>query len=161
MANTLTLRHAVPSDLSAVDRLLARSYPRILARDYPPSVIVTAVPILARARPELLASGRYLVVIAGTGEVVGAGGWSGGRGGAQVRHVATDPDHLRQGIGRRLLDRVIAEVTTAGIAELECVSTLTAVPFYASLGFQVIGPVTITLRPGIDFAAVQMRRGLP
>ena len=58
LPDTLTLRHATPSDLAAVDALLARSYPRLLAADYPPSVLVTAVPIIARARPELLASGR-------------------------------------------------------------------------------------------------------
>ena len=58
LPDTLTLRHATPSDLAAVDALLARSYPRLLAADYSASVLVTAVPIIARARPELLASGR-------------------------------------------------------------------------------------------------------
>ncbi len=38
MPDLLTLRPAVPADLSAVDALLARSYPKLLAPDYPPSV---------------------------------------------------------------------------------------------------------------------------
>ena len=56
--DALTLRHATRSDLAAVDARLARGYPRLLAADYAASVLVTAVPIIARARPELLASGR-------------------------------------------------------------------------------------------------------
>jgi len=96
MTPTISLRKASLDDLSAVDRLLARSYPRLLVADYPPSVMVLAVPIIARARPGLLASGRYLVAVDAAGVVVAAGGWSAGRqgGDGQVRHVATDPSCL-------------------------------------------------------------------
>jgi GNAT superfamily N-acetyltransferase len=170
-AESLTLRHATPRDLSAVDALLARSYPRLLAPDYPPSVLVTAVPIIARARPELLASGRYWLAEDATRHLVGAGGWSasapapsdgsGGAGGlrqglAHVRHVATDPDALRRGIGRALMARVMAEAGAAGFAAMECLSTRTAVPFYAALGFRQIGAVEVGLRPGISFPATRM-----
>lgn len=55
----LHLRLARPGDLSAVDALFAHSYARLIRADYPPSVLVTAVPRLARAQPALLASGRY------------------------------------------------------------------------------------------------------
>ena len=61
MAQSFSLRRANPDDLSALDLLLARSYPRLLKADYPPSVVVLALPIIVRARPELLASGRYFV----------------------------------------------------------------------------------------------------
>lgn len=76
MDQSLTLRRARLSDLAAVDRLLQRSYPRLLRGDYPASVMVLALPIIARARPELLASGRYFVVEAEDGGILGAGGWS-------------------------------------------------------------------------------------
>ena len=62
MIQNLTLRLARPDDLKAVDALLARSYPRLLRPDYPPSIMVTIVPLIARARPELLMSGRYFLV---------------------------------------------------------------------------------------------------
>ena len=62
MTQDIFLRVATPADLAAVDALLARSYPRLLAADYPPSVLVTALPLISRARPELLASGTYYVV---------------------------------------------------------------------------------------------------
>ena len=170
-AETFALRHAKPGDLAAVDALLARSYPRLLARDYPPSVLVTAVPIIARARPELLASGRYWIAEDAQGHVVGAGGWSslsptpsdgsGGfprreRGVAHVRHVATDPDMVRHGVGRAVMRHVMAEAAMEGFAMMECLSTWTAVPFYTAVGFSDVGRISVNLAPGIDFPAVQM-----
>lgn len=164
MTPTISLRKASLNDLAAVDRLLARSYPRLLAADYPPSVMVLAVPVIARARPELLASGRYLVALDAAGTVVAAGGWSMGRpdGGTtlgdlgHVRHVATDPVVVRQGIGRRLMHEVMADAARAGVRRMDCLSTRTAVPFYAALGFRVLGETEVPLRPGISFPAVRM-----
>lgn len=114
LALGLTVRLARPSDLAAVDGLLARSYPPLLAADYPPSVMVTALPIIARARPELLASGRYFLAFGAQGDLLGAGGWSvaapgrsdwpeveaTGRQIAHVRHLATDPAAVRRGVAR-------------------------------------------------------------
>lgn len=166
----LTLRPATPGDLAAVDALLARSYPRLLAADYPSSVMVTAIPIIARARPELLASGRYFLVL-DHNRVLGAGGYSlaapGARGGPQgqtepgtahIRHVATDPDALRRGIGRALMDRVFAAAVAEGVQRFDCLSTRTAVPFYAALGFRSVGEIEVPLAPGIGFPAVRMVR---
>jgi GNAT superfamily N-acetyltransferase len=163
MASTLSLRRASLADLSAVDRLLQRSYPRLLAADYPPSTLVLAVPRLVRAQPVLLASGRYFLAEDAEGRVLAAGGWSaarpqGGRSSdrGEVRHVATDPDALRRGIGRALLTRVMEDARAAGVLWLDCLSTRTAVPFYATLGFRLVQPVTVPLAPGISFPAVRM-----
>lgn len=166
MDQTLSLRVAVPADLSAVDTLLARSYPRLLAQDYPPSVLVTAVPLIARAKPALLASGRYYVVEDAQGRLVGAGGWSltapqGDAEGnvAHIRHVATDPEALRRGVGRAILARVFQAAGEVGVAGYDCLSTRTAVPFYAAMGFRPVAEVEVPLAPGIGFPAVRMRRG--
>ncbi|KAF0115622.1 MAG: N-acetyltransferase GCN5 [Rhodobacteraceae bacterium] len=165
MQPIVTIRRAHPGDLAAVDRLLARSYPRLLAADYPPSVMVLAVPIIARARPELLASGRYLLALDAAGTVIAAGGWSLGRPGGEVgtvadlghvRHVATDPDVVRKGIGRRLMTEVMADAARVGVRRMDCLSTRTAVPFYAVLGFRVVGETEVPLGPGIGFPAVRM-----
>jgi len=157
----LTLRAAQPDDLGAVDDLLRRSYPRLLAADYPPSVMVTAVPILARARPELLASGHYFLIWQGA-RLVGAGGFSleprGGR--AKVRHLATDPDAVRQGVGRRLILHVLDKARAAGATEIDALATRTAVPFYTALGFTAQVERIFPLAPGIDFPAVPMTRSL-
>lgn len=159
----LTIRIATPDDLTAVDALLARSYPALLRGDYPPSVMVTAVPLMARAQPALLASGSYFLALTGDA-VVGAGGWTqaapggrpGMRGVGHVRHVATDPAHVRRGIGRALMETVILHARGSGMAWLHCLSTRTAVPFYRAQGFVVRGDTDVVLRPGISFPAVAM-----
>jgi N-acetylglutamate synthase-like GNAT family acetyltransferase len=165
MDDSLTLRLARPDDLRGVDRLLARSYPRLLKADYPPSIMVTLVPLIARARPELLASGRYFVVADAAGRVLGAGGYSLSapvsavqRALGHIRHVATDPDVTRQGIGRRLMAAVFSAAQAEGVQRFECLSTRTAVPFYAAVGFRVVRPVAVPLTPALSFPAVQMVR---
>jgi GNAT superfamily N-acetyltransferase len=167
MDHTLTLRHTTRADLAAVDALLAASYPRLLAPDYPPSILVMALPIIARARPELLTSGRYFVVLDGA-QVVGAGGWSShapqgpsATATAHVRHVVTDHRQQRRGIGRALMLRVLADARGAGMTRMECLSTRTAVAFYTAMGLVRVADVLVPLRPGIDFPAVQMEMMLP
>ena len=167
MTDALTLRTAEPGDLAALDLLFQRSYTRLLKADYPPSVLVTAVPIIARAQPALLASGSFFVVEDGTG-IVGAGGWTmqapgarpGARGVGHVRHVATDPGALRRGVGRMLMEHVLLHAKASGIAQMRCQSTRTAVPFYSAMGFQTLGEIVVPLRGGIDFPAVAMERML-
>ena len=167
MGETITVRPARPSDLAAVDALFARSFSPLVKGDYPPSVVVTALPLLSRANPGLLASGTYHVAEDLDGAILGAGGWiasgpTGGRraGVGHVRHVVTDHRRTRQGIGTGIMTRAMAQARGAGMRVMECLSTRTAVPFYAALGFQVVGPVEVSLRPGIAFPAVRMIRRL-
>lgn len=168
MDPTFILRVAVPGDLAAVDALLSRSYPRLLAPDYPPSILVTALPLISRARPELLASGTYYVAEETDGTIIGAGGWTPGAPAdgvvtgrvGHVRHLVTDHRALRRGVGRAIMERAFASARDAGCQALDCLSTRTAVPFYAAMGFVEVAPVTITLRPGIEFPAIRMARAL-
>ena len=152
------------ADLPTVDRLLARSYPRLLAADYPPSTMVLAVPRMSRARPDLLASGRYFLAEDATGRLLAVGGWSRRHplgqpiteGVGHVRHVATDPDFARQGVGRALMLRVMQDARAAGMMRLDCLSTRTAVLFYRALGFRPLHAVDVPLGPGILFPTVRM-----
>ena len=164
---TITIRLSRPSDFAAVDALLSRSFPSLVKADYPPSVVVTALPILSRANPALLASGTYHVAEDADGAILGVGGWTraGPRGGRRpgvghVRHFATHRDWTRRGIGSSVMDRAIEQARGAGIRVLDCMSTRTAVPFYATFGFQTVGPVEVSLRPGITFPAIRMIRRL-
>lgn len=157
----LRIRPTTRADIAAVDALLARSYPVQLKADYPASVMVTALPIISRARPELLACGTYYLAEAPGGEIVGAGGWTpcpGRPGTADIRHVVTDHRRLRQGIGRAIFGVIFSEAAAAGITAFDCLATRTAVPFYRAMGFRQLGPVNIRLARGIDFPAVRMRR---
>lgn len=162
MAESFALRVARPDDLARLDALFARSYPKLLKADYPPSVLVTALPLISKAQPKLLASGTYYVCESPEGDAIGAGGWTwAGRGRADVRHIVTDDRHTRRGVARAILRHSFAEARARGVRRLDCKSTYTAVPFYASLGFIEEGPIEVPLAPGITFPAVQMWRALP
>jgi GNAT superfamily N-acetyltransferase len=164
-----TVRISTPADLAAIDALLARSYPVLLKPDYPPSVLVTALPLIARANPGLVASGRYYVAEDTAGTIVAAGGWSfsapsgGGprQGLVHIRHFVTDHRHQRRGFARSVMARILADAAAEGATEADCLATRTAVPFYQAMGFEPLGPVDVQLRPGIVFPSIQMRRRLP
>lgn len=169
MDDTLTVSPTTLDDLTEIDALFRRAYPALLKADYPPSLLVTAIPRIARAQPRLLACGTYFAVRDMTGAIVGAGGWT--RSGppdiagqevttGHVRHVVTDDRRVRQGIGRLLLHHVFEDASQAGIRRLECQSTLTARDFYAACGFEEVRPIVVPLAPGIEFPAILMHRDL-
>ena len=163
----MELRVARPDDLGAVDALLSRAYPALLKFDYRPSVLVTALPIISRANPALMRSGTYWLAEA-DGRLLGAGGWTaaapvageGGRGIAHVRHVVTHPSALRRGVARAILEAAMRQAAEAGMRGMTALSTRTAAPFYAALGFERIEEAEVPLRPGIAFPAVRMTRRL-
>ncbi|MEL6959509.1 MAG: GNAT family N-acetyltransferase, partial [Pseudomonadota bacterium] len=113
-------------------------------------------------------SGTYFLVedflVEEEGVLLGAGGWTRrapGQGGVSphlghIRHVVTDDRAVRRGVGRALMDHIFTNSRMAGMARLTCLSTLTAEPFYAAMGFHRVKPVTVPLGPGIDFPAVEM-----
>lgn len=156
------IRPTTLKDLAEVDALLARTYPKLLKADYAPSVLVTALPIISRARPELLSCGTYYVAVEGDA-VLGAGGWTRDARDGQlghIRHVVTDDRHLRRGIARALLDQCFEVAGQAGVTRMECWSTITAERFYQSVGFDTVGPMDVTLEGGIVFPSLRMRRDL-
>lgn len=156
----MDIRVSTPADLAAVDRLLARTYPKLLKADYPPSVLVTALPLISRAQPDLLASGTYYVA-EDDGTIFGAGGWTPDRKDAalgHIRHVVTDDRSLRRGIGRALIEHSLDVARTCGISRMECAATYTAERFYQALGFETLGPMDVALQDGISFPSLRMTR---
>lgn len=160
----MDIRATTKADIPAVDALLARSYPVLLKPDYPASVLVTALPLISRAQPGLVTCGTYFGVFV-EGQLVSAGGWTrakpGGGDGTgwigHIRHVVTDPARTRQGYGRALMAHIFAGAAQAGIAEMRCQATRTAVPFYRACGFVPLGEIEVPLRAGITFPAVAMK----
>ena len=168
MPQNHAIRPASPADRSAVTQLFRRSYPVLLAPDYDPTVLRAALPLITTAQPALLECGTYFVAEDGAGGIVGAGGWtdvSPARGVAaarqgHMRHVATDPGRLRQGVARGLVTETISSARRFGVEQLHCMSTRTARGFYEAMGFVARGEVELTLAPGVFFPAVQMQRAL-
>lgn len=168
MVHDTTIRPTSGADLPAIDMLLAASYPALLKADYPPSVLVTCLPLITRARPELLRSGSYYMAEGADGTALAAGGWTHGapQGGVgprdvgHIRHVVTHPEATRRGLARAVMERSFAAARISGVRWMMCQSTRTAEPFYTAMGFQRRGEITIMLRPGIGFPAVEMIRAL-
>jgi N-acetylglutamate synthase-like GNAT family acetyltransferase len=160
---TMRIRVSSANDISGVDALLSLSYPVLLEPDYAPSVLVAALPLISKARPELLTCATYFVAER-AGEIVGAGGWTRNRltGGVEpglghIRHVVTDYRFVRQGIAKGLMTHVLKDAQDAGMQRMECFSTLTAVPFYAALGFITTQDVSVPIGlAGIKFPSVLM-----
>ncbi len=162
MADDFHIRPSDRHDLTELDALFARAYPKLMKPDYPPSVLVTALPLISKAQPALLTSGTFYVAEAEDGTLVGAGGWTRRRqrGVADLRHVVTADRQVRRGIGRAIFARIFAEASAAGTRLLDAKATRTAVPFYQAMGFTPLGPIDVDLRPGITFPAIQMQRRL-
>lgn len=159
----MTIRVAETRDLARLDALFGRSYPKLLKADYPPSVLVTAVPLISKAQPALVASGTFHVAELSDGTLVGAGGWMPRRTRPQmgdIRHVVCDDRFLRRGIARALMRVSLREAAEAGVRLMDCKSTRTAVPFYLSMGFVPLGPIEVPLREGVVFPAIQMQQRL-
>ncbi len=169
MRHPIFIRPARPDDSSAVEAMLARSYPELLPQDYDAEILNNVLPLITRAKPALMTCGTYfLAECAETEEVIGAGGWtdispangvSDDRRG-HVRHVATRSDWVRRGVARRLIEVTLASAEAHGMERMSCMSTLTARGFYEALGFEDRGVVELSLAPGVHFPTVQMTRAL-
>lgn len=161
----MKLRVTSLSDAEPVSRVLAASYSVLYRGWYQDDVLAAALPAMTRANPVLLSSGRYFVCEIDR-RVVACGGWSAEKPGggtvprlAHIRHFATDPDFINNGCGAAMIERCFAEADSAGFAEIESISSLTAEAFYARHGFRQVSMVRQPMG-GVSFACVLMRRRL-
>jgi GNAT superfamily N-acetyltransferase len=156
-------RPARPDDANAVTALLSRSYGKLFNDWYDAPTLGVALPIMARANPELLSSDGWFVVEE-DGVLIGCGGWSAEEpetgaittGEGHGRHFATDPAHLRRGIGRSIWDASVAQARARGVTKMIVYSSLPAETFYASLGFRAKRQKYVTLQGGVRFVSVEM-----
>lgn len=168
MDDRYCMRPARAEDRDALTRLLAASYPVLLAPDYAPDLLARALPLIAQANPALLASGSYYLVEPTLGGApLAAGGWTADspqqrerEGTGHIRHVVTHPDATRQGLAAALLQHCFDQAQRAGLTHLVALSTLTAVPFYAAMGFAADREEVIAMSPEVSFPAVRMIRAL-
>ncbi|MCY0094070.1 GNAT family N-acetyltransferase [Hoeflea ulvae] len=162
--SALKVRLATAADEMDVTAVLTASYTRLWQGHYAASDLEILLPLVTRAQPQLLSSGRFFVALA-DGELAGCGGWSlaapgtSGRvtpGCGHVRHFAVHPDHLRKGVGRALYTACLSQARDQGCSRMEAWSSLQAVPFYERLGFRVIEHFTIDFPGDVGLASVRM-----
>ena len=163
----VSVRVAEPHDAARVSAVLAAAYSAIYPAWYAPDILAAALPSIASARPELLASGRYFLAEAND-RPVACGGWSlewpGTRvveeGVAHARHFATDPAFVRRGLGGAILDFAIEAARAAACVRMECDASLPAERFYAAHGFVAVTKRDVVIGGAHRFPVVHMRRSL-
>lgn len=161
-----SLRQACLEDEPAVTSLLEASYGQLMPSAYGKELAASLLPIIAKAKPELLSSGTYHLAVTPDEVVVGAGGWTTSRPGSgaiepglgHIRHVATHPNWTDRGIGRALIDHIVEEAREQGIRRFECYSSLNAVDFYGRLGFLEVRPIDIPMGGDLVMPSLVMER---
>lgn len=155
------LRNSSLSDEGQVGSLLSRSYAKLLEPWHSERLLAGVLPLMTRAQPALLSAATYYVVHDHLDQIVGCGGWThegpGGRavepGLGHIRHFATDPNHLRRGIARSILNKCIEDGRSAGLTRFECHSTLAGEAFYEALGFRTERQFEVRMGPALALPA--------
>jgi N-acetylglutamate synthase-like GNAT family acetyltransferase len=111
------------------------------------------LPVIAKAKPELLALGTYDLALTPKGQIIGVGGWTKERLGAggvvsgvsHIRRVATHPEWIGGRVGSLIIERSFAEAGADGIRCFESYASLNAVDFYRRLGFLEVCPIDVPM----------------
>jgi len=115
----------------------------------------------AKGIDELIAGGRYYVIMSGDHPLAGAG-WQPADEpqAALLRAVFVDPAMAGQGLGAKCVSRVEVEVLKAGFTRLLVPAALNAVGFYQRLGYDLIGWGREEMEPGIVLSYRRMAKRL-
>lgn len=162
------LRTASPDDRAVVSDLLGQSYRVLMADAYPADLLAQALPVITKANPVLLASGRYGLIEDEAGRLLACGGWSLERPGsgvvveglAHIRHFAVHPDAVRHGLGRQLYQWCEDAARTHGMTQFECHASLNAEGFYRRLGFRRGRELSLRLNANVTLPAIEMVKEL-
>jgi formylmethanofuran dehydrogenase subunit C len=76
-----------------------------------------------------------------------------------IDRVFVSPDHPRRGVGRALLEELIAEAKRRGLPRLRTEASLTARPFFEALGFAVVARQVVECR-GVRLVNFRMERAV-
>jgi predicted N-acetyltransferase YhbS len=148
----MKIRVATLADAASVDHVLQSSYGSLMKETYDAALLERVLPAMTKANPALLSSGTYFVAMCDT-NIVACGGWTAQRPGTgevlpklgHVRHFATHPGWIRQGIGKAIYSICECQAIAAGIETIEVSAGLNAVPFYASIGFDMVGRMEVPM----------------
>lgn len=173
----MNLRVATRRDVPAVAALIEHSGHGLGAGHYTPAQIGSLAREVFGVDTQLIDDGTYYVAERGEA-IIACGGWSRRRtlfGGdrykaaadpcldpaidaARIRAFFVHPDHVRRGLGRRLLAACTDAARAAGFTRLELVATLPGEPLYAQAGFEVVERLALHLADGVDVPVVRMQR---
>ena len=178
MSSTLVTRLAVPGDIPALKRLMARSIDGLLPDFLEPVQVIASREVMGLDTQLIEDATYYMVEI--DGAPAGCGGWSrratlfggdhsAGRDAAlldpasdpaRVRAMYTDPDFVRRGVGRAILDICEAAAAAEGFSRCEMAATLAGEPLYAACGYHRIEPFEAETSTGVRVPLLRMGKAI-
>jgi len=159
---SVSIRPARPEDCAGICAAHLASIRDICSRDYTPEEVESWC---AGKTPEtyapLIQQYRWLVAELG-GRIVGFGELDPAvtPRTAEIRGLYLAPEAVGRGIGRDLVERLLAMARAAGARRMILKGTLTAEAFYQRMGFRTVERTTHRSRGGLDLACVAMEMAL-
>ena len=153
----LRLRPYSPVDAPALLELFRNTIRRVNSRDYNAEQIAAwaSDDIDPRAWATRFES-RYAIVAEIDGQPAG---FTELEPDGHIDRFYVSADHQGIGVGKALLDNVVAEARRSGIERLFAEVSITARPFFTSQGFAVVAQQTVVAR-GVEFVNFRMERRL-
>lgn len=171
------LRAATFADLEAIGALIARSAHVLSVGDYTPAQVDAALRGTFGTDTQLLRDGTYYVIEL-NGHLAACGGWSyratlfgsddrdhrdptpldPAHDAAKIRAFFVDPDHARQGLGRRLLHHCEAEARARGFTHFELMATVPGERLYAAEGYIAGDRIEHPLGDNLVLPLIAMRK---
>lgn len=164
-APRFTLRPARPEDAEGIIRAHVRSIREVCARDYTPEQIHawSGRDFSADIWRETISHDQVWVVASQDDSVHGFGHLTlKAPGLAEISGLYFAPEAMGHGLGRKMINLLVAAAMKHGARSLILQSTITAQGFYERLGFKPVpGPSSVTLQNGVALPCVPMERELP
>ena len=131
------IRRALDSDAEAVSQLIVQTLRLSNAQDYPSAVIDRVAANFDAAGVRGLMASRQVFVALDGARVVGTASLASD----VVRSVFVLPERQGRGVGKALMRHVEGIARAGGMQQLRVPASLTAVPFYSTLGYAVVREV--------------------
>ena len=168
MVGSIALRPTTIDDAEPISALFTASYPVLMTTAYPADLLQDILPVITQTNPTLLSSGTFYMVENDQGQAIGCGGWTRERPGSSetipglshIRHFATHPDWIGQGIGTAIYKCCEKNARLANTHTFECYSSLNAQAFYESLGFIAQEKFSVPMGPELQFPSIRMYRSI-
>lgn len=174
----LTHRLATETDISELRELMALAINQLQDHVLTPEQVRASHAIMG-IDTQLVADRTYFIVER-DGELAGCGGWSkretlyggdhsAGRSArlldpatepARVRAMYTHPDHVRQGVGKLILNLCERAAADAGFARVEMMATLAGEKLYSACGYTAVEQVSSEPIDGVTVPLVRMGKDL-
>jgi len=140
----LAIRAAGPDDMAALRDVFRRSS---LSND-DDRMNLLAHPEVLELSDEGVTDGRMRVAEA-DGRVIGFATWLGTGDVTEIEDLFVDPDSMRRGVGRALVQDLVGLARQRGVRRVEVTGNPHARAFYEAVGFTVDHEVDTLLGPGL------------